>query len=54
MTTTLHGIAYQQLQIAQEQLDAAMTLAERGHTHEAVEQVSTTIRQLEAARRHLS
>lgn len=51
---TLAGIAAQQLVIARDQIADALDQVDRGDTHAAAETVSTIIRQLEAARRHLA
>lgn len=51
---TLHGVAYCQIAIARDDLVNACGLIRAGDSVGAVDMLSTTIRQLEAARRHLA
>lgn len=51
---TLATIASQQIDIARDELHLAQNAIAIGDTHEACEVLSTVIRQLEAARRHLA
>ena len=51
---TLAGIAAAQLVIARDDIADVLDQIDHGATHDAVENISTIIRQLEAARRHLA
>lgn len=51
---TLEGLAYSQVAIARDDLLKIAAQIRAGATAEAVEAINVTIRQLEAARRHLA
>lgn len=51
---TLNGLAYCQVAIARDDLIDTCALIRTGNTSAAVDMISATIRQLEAARRHLA
>lgn len=51
---TLDGVAYCQVAIARDDLIDVCSLIRRGNRNEAIDMITATIRQLEAARRHLA